>query len=79
MATQCAYSWEGVLRRRVAQGRKCCQLGASVWPPSCWRQARWPLRPVFTRVITSSGEVCAMATRSLTQRQAATNPSTDAR
>jgi hypothetical protein len=37
------------------------------------------LRPVFTRVITSSGEVCAMATRSLTQRQAATNPSTDAR
>ena len=37
-----------VLRRRLVQGSKGCQLGASVLPSS-WRQARWPSSsPVLT-------------------------------
>ena len=36
-------------RNLSAQIRKCFQLGPSVWPPSCWRHARWPpSRSTFT-------------------------------
>ena len=51
----CAPAWmEYCLRNLSAQAIKYFQLGPSVWPPSCWRQASWPSsRPSFTGGIFS--------------------------